>query len=119
MKNLDFLINANKLILYPTVIAYLTIVGVTFAMMLQFLLGFTQLIIAIAITLRCYPFLTQKFKNLLKVYWLVVIFDLIAAYCSGNIFEFPGMFFTFILPMLIAFAFHLLIIKINKEIYLL
>ena len=118
MKDLNFLINVNKLILYPTVIAYLTIVGVTFGMILQILLGITQLIIAIAITIRCYSDLTEKLKKLLKGYWFIAIIDLTAAYCSGNIFEFPGMLFTFIFPMLIALGFHFLVIKINKEIYL-
>ncbi|QBZ97657.1 hypothetical protein [Flavobacterium sangjuense] len=116
MKNLDTLINANKLILYPTSILYISVVGISLAMVLQILLGISQLIIAVIISYNCYKLLNVKLKSRLKLYWALVIIDLVSLPFSGNIFDFPGMICYFILPMLIAIYFHFLIIEINTEI---
>lgn len=85
-------------------------------MAFQIILGITQLVSAIYLTINFYKKVSNFLRNLLKTYWLLTILIFIALTFNEKMHTTIGIIIYFIVPMLTATLFMFIFYKCRKEI---
>lgn len=113
MNSLNPVYQINRAIYVINLLLYLAI---TPGMAFQIILGITQLVSAIYLTINFYKKVSNFSRNLIKTYWLLTILIFIALSFNEKMFTTKGIAIYFIIPMLTATLFMYLFHKCRKGI---
>lgn len=110
--------NFHKINIWAVGINLVLFIIPALGMLLMVLLGLTQLLLALGISSAYYRELDKKHKNLLLLYWLLVILDFTGIALMAGIDNFHNDFtvipFLFLIPACIAFYFVYVTYSITK-----